>query len=265
MIKISVAFITPIIFVALVMEFNLVWNVETDNDWIGFYASYFGSIIGIIGVYVVMKMDQAKREEERKDELFLNNLPIHRKISSSISVRRLYELKNKLPEIRSDDNWNMVDSSTKSKLKQIESNLSNSDEQNGLFHAIRNFIIKNLSDELKDTLHSPEDEFRESFEYDGVHDETLDNIANIVCLNSDVDYENNIELNISKDKLLEKLEDNHYTKRYAESIDIIYTKISNIKESQEWLDYISKRDATFKQITELRDYINSRIINLLNY
>lgn len=263
---IIIAILIPVI-VALLLEFNLIWEVETDNDWIGFYASYVGSIIGVYGVFEVMRIDQRKREKERKDVLFLNNLPIYRKIASSINVERLYELKKKLTEIRSDENWNMVDSSTKRKLKQIESNLYYSDEHHGLFYTVREFISNNLFDELKEPLNSPVNEFNESFEYDGVHDEVLDAMTGIVINNSDFEiiYENNIELRVSKDKLLEKLENDAYTKGYEKNIDVIYTKLSNIKGSREWSDYISKRAATFKQITDLRNYINSRIDNLLNY
>ena len=110
-------------------------------------------------------------------------------------------------------------------------------------------------------------EFNESFEYDGVYDEVFDAMTGIVINNSDFEiiYENNIELRVSRDELLAKLEDNAYTKGYEESIDVIYTKLSKVKGSREWSDYISKRAATFKQITDLRNYINSRIDNLLNY
>ena len=45
---IIIAILIPVI-VALLLEFNLIWEVETDNDWIGFYASYVGSIIGVYG------------------------------------------------------------------------------------------------------------------------------------------------------------------------------------------------------------------------
>ncbi len=263
---IIIAILIPII-VALLLEFNLIWEVETDNDWIGFYASYVGSIIGVYGVFEVMRIDQRKREEERKDELFLNNLPIYSKIASSINVEKLHKLKERLSEIRSEDNWNMVDSSTKSKLKQIEGSLYYSDELEGLFYAVRGFISNNLFEELKVTLNRSGDEFSESFEYEDVPNEILDAMTSIVMNNSDIEivYENNIELSVSKNKLLERLEENSFTKGYGQSIDVIYTKLSNIKESREWSEYISKRAATFKQITDLRNYINSRIDNLLHY
>ena len=249
------------------MEFNLLWKVETDNDWIGFYASYIGSIFGVFGVFEVMRIDQRKREEERKDELFLNNLPIYRKITSLINVERLSKLKERLTEIKSENNWNMVDSSTKSKLKKIEGNLDYSDESHGLFYTVRDFISSNLYDELKVTLNSTGDEFNESFEYEDLPNEILDVITSLVINVSEVElvYENNIEISASKDKLLEKFEENNYTKGYGDKMDVIYTKLSLIKESKEWSDYISKRTATFKQIGDLRNQINSRIEKVLNY
>lgn len=263
---ILIAISIPII-VAVLLEFNLFWKVETDNDWIGFYASYIGSIIGVFGVFEVMRIDQRKREEERKDELFLDNLPIYRKIVSSIQVEKLSKLKEKLTEIRKEVNWNMVDSSTKNSLKQIEGNLDYSDESRGLFYTVRAFIRRNLYNELKTTQYSPGDEFSESVEYEDVPNEILDEVTSIVINNSDIEivYENSIALSISKDKLLERFEENNYTKGYGDKMDAIYTKLSHIKESKEWSDYISKRTAIFKQISDLRNYLNNRIEKVLNY
>lgn len=265
--KIIIIAISIPIIVAVLLEFNLFWKVETDNDWIGFYASYIGSIIGVFGVFEVMRIDQRKREEERKDELFLNNLPMYRKITSSIQVENLYKLKERLTEIRSEANWNMVDSSTKNRLKQIEGNMDYIDESHGLFYTVRDFLRGNLYDEFKVTLYSHGDEFNDPFEYEDVPDEILDELTNIILRNSNVElvYENVIEISVSKDKLFEKFEENNYTKGYGDKMDVIYTKLSQIKESKEWSDYISKRTATFKQISDLRNQIDSRIERVLNY
>lgn len=256
----------PII-IASMMELNLIWKVETDNDWIGFYASYIGSIIGVFGVFAVMRIDQRKREEERKDELFLNNIYLYRKLSSSLSVGELFKLSERLSEIRNESNWNMVDTSTKHKLKQIEGNLDYSDESSGLFYAVRDFIRSNLYNELKVTLYSPEDEFNESVEYEDIPNEILDEVTCIVINNSDVElvYENFIKICVSKDKLLEKFEENSYAKGYGDKMDTIYTKLSRIKESKEWSTYISRRAAIFNQIHELKSSINGRIEKVLSY
>lgn len=266
-IKIIIIAISIPVIVALLLKFNLLWKVETDNDWIGFYASYIGSIIGVWGVFEVMRIDQKKREEEWKNELFFNNIPIYRKIASSIYVEELFKLKEKLTEIRSEDNWNMVDSSTNNKLKQIEGNLYYSNESYGLFYAVRDFIRSNLYDELKITLNSPENEFYDSFEYEDVPNEIFDEFTNIILRNSDIElvYENVIDISVSKDKLFENFEENTYTKGYGDKMDVIYTKLLLIKESKEWSDYISNRAETFKQIRDLRNQINSRIERVLNY
>lgn len=263
---ILIAIIIPII-VAILLEFNLFWKVETDNDWIGFFASYIGSIIGVFGVFEVMRVDQRRREEERKDELFLNNLPIYRKITFSLNVEKLFKLKEKLSQVKSEDNWNMVDSTTKHKLKQIEGNLEYSDESCGLFYAVSDFIRSNLYNELKVNRRIQGDEFNKSVEYEEVPNEILDKFTSIVINNSDVElvYENVIEIKVSKDKLLEKFEENAYTRGYGDKMDTIYTKLSQIKESKEWSEYISKRTAIFKQIRDMKNYINSRIEKVLNY
>lgn len=263
---IIIAISAPII-VALLMEFNFIWKVETDNDWIGFYASYIGSIIGVYGVFEVMRIDHIKREEERKDELFLNILPIYRKISLLIKVEKLYKLKEIFTEIRNEDNWIRVDSSTKIRLSQIERNLDFSDESGGLFYAIRDFINSKLYNELKVTTFSSGNEFSESVEYEDVPNEILDELTKIVLVNStiELEYEDIIDINVSKDELLEKFEKNSYTKGYREKIDIIYTKLLQINESKEWSDYISKRSAVFKEISDLSNQIINRIEKVLNF
>jgi hypothetical protein len=261
-----IAISVPII-VALLLEFNLIWRVETDNDWIGFYASYFGSIIGVYGVFEVMRIDQKKRQEERNDELFLNNLEIYRKIALSLNVKGLDELKEKITKLRSEESWSIVDSSTKNKLKRIEGNLYDCNESDGLFYAIRGFVSSNLHEELKITLSSPGDEFNEPFEYEDVLNETLDEFTNAVLRNCNVElvYENLFEVSIEKNKFLESLEKNSYTKGYGDKIDAIYKKLSQIEKSTEWWDYISKRSLLFKQLSELRTYIDTRIEKVLNY
>lgn len=263
---IIIAIIIPII-VALLLEFNLFWEIETDNDWIGFYASYVGSIIGVFGVFEVMRIDQRKREEERKDALFLNILPLYRKIASTIHVEKLSKLKEKLNEIRSESNWDMVDSSTKNKLKQIEGKLGNSDECNGLLYTIRGFIESNLYEEFKILQRSPGDEFNEPIEYEGIPNTILDELTNIIFNNSNKELgsENFIVISVSKDELLEKFEEINYTKGYRDRMDDIYLKIIHINESKEWINYISNREAIFKQLSDLRTQINNRIERVLNY
>ncbi|ACB86070.1 hypothetical protein Nther_2507 [Natranaerobius thermophilus JW/NM-WN-LF] len=252
-------------FVALIMEMNLIWEVETNNDWIGFYASYFGSIIGVYGVYEVMRIDQRKREEERNDDLFLANLSFYKKIVSVLNVDHLNKLKKSISEMKS--NWDMVDTFTKHRLKQIESKLEYCDEIEGLCNAVQDYILNNLYDELKVTIYRSGDEFNESIEYEDVPNKILKEVANIVINNSDVEllHENSIEINISKDQLLKKFEKDNNTKGYGKNIDTIYTKLSRIKDSKEWARYISRRTAIFSQMNELKNCINKRIEKVLSY
>lgn len=188
-------------------------------------------------------------------------------MSSFLNVKKLIKLRERLLEIKNETNWNIVDTITKRKLKQIEGNLYYSDETCGSFYVVRDYISNNLYNELKVMLYSSGDEFNESVEYDDVPNEVFDAITSIVINNCDVElvYENFIEINIWEDKLLEKFEGNNYTKGYGDKMDIIYTKLSQIKESEEWTTYISRRIAIFNQIYELKNSINSRIEKVLSY
>ncbi|OWZ83361.1 hypothetical protein [Natranaerobius trueperi] len=256
----------PII-VAFIMELNLTWKVETDNDWIGFYASYLGSMIGVFGVFATMRIDQKKREEEKKDELFFNNIDLYNKILSSLSVEKLTKLKERLSELKKESSWDMINTSTKRRLKQIEGSLDYSDETFGLSYAVSDYISSNLYNELKVTLYSQVDEFNEAVEYEDVLVEILNEVTRIVINDSDIEivYDDYIEISVSKDKLLEKFEKNDYTKGYSNQMDNIYAKLLQIKESKEWSEYISRRVSIYNQINELKNYINNRIDKVLHY
>lgn len=256
----------PII-VAAFMEFEWFWTVETDNDWIGFYASFVGSIIGVLGVYEVTRNDQRKREEERKDELFFNNLSTYRKITSLTKGGELFKLKDRLAEIRSESDWNLIDISTKNKLKRIEGNLSYCDEHQGLFYAVRRFIEENLFDELKVSLYFSGDEFSEPVMYEDLPHQIVDQVLNVVIniFEIDLTYENSINITISKDELLKKFEQFENTQGYSDQMDSIYKKLANINESKEWSQYIDRRKAMFEQIHDLHSYINNRIEKILDY
>jgi hypothetical protein len=262
---ITAAIIIPVL-VSVLMEFNIVWEVETDNDWIGFFASYIGSLIGVFGVFEVMRLDQRKREEEKKDDIFFSNISIYRKIATALQVDKLHKLNGQLSELRSESNWNMVDNATKNSLKHIESSLYYSNEIQGLFNAIREFIQGNLYDELKIARLYSMDEYGEPIEHEDVPDEILFAFTNCVLKNSDIklDYDV-ISMSLSKDKLLEKFDEDDYTKGYGSKIDAIYDKLLRINESKEWSHYVSERRATFEEIKNLKNKINNRIEKALNY
>lgn len=264
---IIIVFLTIPIVVALIMELNLIWEVETNNDWIGFFGSYIGSIIGVFGVFIVMKLDQRNREEERKEELFLNNLHLYRKISSLMSVDRLLDLKKNISEIKNETNWRMVDTATKHKLKQFEMELYYCDENQGLFNTVQDYISNNLYNELKVTLTIPNNEFNESIEYEEVPKEVLDTITTIIINNSDVKLlnESSIVFSISKYEFIEEFEKNKYSKGYTRNIDSIYNKLDYIEDSKEWKSFIKRREELFNQIHRLKNSINNRVEKVLNY
>lgn len=70
-------YIAVIILVVLPIIVNILVTtpgpVETDNDWIGFFGSYFGSILGgLIAFYVAWIQIEAHRKSESKKELESN-------------------------------------------------------------------------------------------------------------------------------------------------------------------------------------------------
>lgn len=76
-----ILFITVFIIVPLIIRFLIHWdttNKSTDDDWLGFWGSYVGSIIGVIGAFGVFQFqlikDRERAKEERTDNTFFNLL-----------------------------------------------------------------------------------------------------------------------------------------------------------------------------------------------
>ncbi|SMP38280.1 hypothetical protein [Anoxynatronum buryatiense] len=263
---ILVIFIAIPIVVAGLMEINLPFSFYRNNDWIGFFASYFGAIIGVIGVYEVMRFDQKKRDEERKDEMFLNHLPIYRKIESSLVVSRLTKLRESLFDIEKDPGWDMVDSRTKRKLMQIKQSLYYCDEVNGFHHFMQSYIMKNLYDDIKITVQIQADEYTEAAEIEDVPIEYLDMFIDAVkkCFDLELETEYRLVIKSSRNEMLEII--SKVSQRdFTNNIDVIFKKLSRIDRSDEWAYYISKHQHTFSQIDGIRNEINRRIEKALNY
>ncbi|MBN2796448.1 MAG: hypothetical protein JXR88_13635 [Clostridia bacterium] len=266
LIIIMIAVAIPIV-IALLMEFSIIWKVETDNDWIGFFASYLGSIIGVLGVFEVMRIDQRKREQERKDELFIKNIELYKNIVQLLNVSKIDKLKKSFDEIKKNSKWDFLDTSTKKTIKNLESRIDYCDEVKGVFYAIEDFIRGNLFDELKIPMYSNGNEYSDSFEYEDLPQEIILDIANVVFNNSDkdLDYEYTFVINISKEEMLEKFEKGSYSKGYGNKIDSIYSKIQSFNTSQEWGKYVSNRTRMFKELRILSENIKKRIEELLDY
>lgn len=253
--------IIPVIMDRWIIGNSIHFNIS-NSDWVSFLGSYIGSIIGVIGVFLVTKMDQKQREEERKDELFLNNILLYRKISSLLNVEQLNRLQKNISELENNNNWCMIDTWTKRKLKIIGGSLYCCDENTGLFNVIENFVQSNLFNELKVTMHSSGDEFNEPIEYEDIPDEILNLITTLIINSSEIDllYENSININISKDEMRKRLKN-----EYSNKIDIIYRKVCEIGNSKEWKRYLERRSKVFNNISELKKNIDARIEKVLTY
>lgn len=257
----------PILIDRLIIGNNIKSNID-NSDWVSFLGSYLGSILGVLGVFLVTKIDQIERESERKDALFLNNISLYRNILSLMDTRQLSSLQKGISEFKDGNNWSAIDTLTKQKLKNIEDDLYYANERTGLFNIIKNFIQANLSNELEVTMSTSGDEFNEPIEYEGIPDPLLNSVTAIIINSLEIDllYENSIYVEISKKQMMRKLKDDKYSKEYTDAeIDVIYRKVCKIGRSNEWIEYLERRSEIFNNITKLRKEIEERIKKVLTY
>lgn len=243
------------------------FSVETSNDWIGFFASYFGSIIGVVGVYLVMKMDQEKREEERKDNLFLQNIELYYKILKLFETKYWGNLVQEIYKLKTSSDWEKIDINTKGKIEKIYKEIDYCSDGEGLLKFLEDYIKNNLYEELKIPwvyYNEVNDEVTNDYDLPG---DLIEEFVFIFC-NSyifDFEFENSIELKITKEKLVKKLSSSKYLKKATENIDAIYLKLKKIDSSEEWEEFIKRRNGLEREISNLKESINDRINKLLNY
>lgn len=251
--------ICPVI-VALMMNIKSPIRLDTSNSWIGFYASYIGSIIGVVGVFVVMKLDQEKREQERKNLMFFNNLDSYKNLSTILSNEKIEDVYKKIQEFKNLESWNNVDTETKSKLTAIAIDISNVNEDSGYRSVLRSFINSNLYDQLKVESNTFIEKTREDVISEGIPDITIEGLTNILKSHSE-----GFRITVTKDMLLKKFENQSYISLYVDKFDEIYRLIMEFNESDELKKYENQRLIIESKIIKMADDINERIEFVLTY
>jgi len=256
----------PII-IGIIVSIKLPNGIETRNDWIGFFASYIGSIIGVLGVYFVMKIDQRQRESERRDDMFLKNFEIYKSISSALKQNLLTKIGDDITEIKKSDNWWLIDSMTKKKLEQLSSLFFYKDEKDGLLNTLSDYVFKNLSDELKLPMTHNERLTDQTIYYEDVPHEIVETVSDIlyrytVC---DLEYDDIVEISITKLNLKNEFDKSIKISAYDKKMDIIYSKICDFNFSSELKSFQNGRNDLLNQAKNMAVEIDNRIEKILSY
>lgn len=254
------------ILTAIITSLKSPFEITISNDWIGFYASYIGSIIGVVGVYLVMRLDQKERNRERDDERFFTNIDTYRRLAQILKQRDLYIMEKDLRVMLESENWENIDIKTSNEVKKIKSEMYYCDEHRGFSNSLIDYIYSNLKDVLKVNLRHYDEAADEVVWYEDLPTEILDKFTNAVINNYNVDfYENKFELELSKNDLINKFENESELSHCNENIDIIFDKLSNFESSNELKNYLMRRDKIYSRIANISKLIDKRIERVLSY
>lgn len=266
-ILILVSIILCPVIIAIATSIKSPFNIETNNDWIGFSASYVGSLIGVLGVFLVMNVDRKQREKERRDNMFYENIEIYKSISKFLNKSLLNEINEDINLLMESDQWMFVASTIKNELRSLKIQISKCDEEYGLWETLRSYVYKHLHDEMKVSLNAYDSKLDEDFEYENMPMEIVDTLISImrIYMKTNVYGQEYFKISISKKQLLDEFKRETYTKGYEKQIDSIHEKIIGFSSSKERTNYIHARSKTYKKVKSLSHNINKRVEELFNY
>ena len=261
----TVILIVPILLKWLVMY--LFKESTPDNDWIGFYGTYFGSMIGVMGVYFTMRLDQQKREKERKKEMFLNLLPTYIEIEQVLSYSKLDDVKSGLRAVQKIENWKLLDTELKKRLLRISKTLTERGEQLGVLYMIDDFVRSRLYKEMtsKRMQYFPGPD--EEFEVEDVSNDEIQDMATLISRFVDVnlEFEDTIVIQMSLEQFIEALNRDKRLTLLVDRAPLLYEMICDLPESSSWEKYLKKRQETFQEINTIRVILERRIADSLSY
>lgn len=263
-IVILLTFSVPIL-VLIITNIKSPLIIEINNDWIGFYASYFGSIIGVLGVYSVTLFDKHQREIERRNQRFFENIETYKYISNLLKNTRLFLLKKELTDFVQTPKWLNIDTKTKYELNQFLLLLKQSDEVEGLSEAIRKYVRTNFFDEMKVTM-TEIINYDEEIEYEDFPNEIIEDVTAAIrhIYKDSIDYGEDI-ISISKEELLRVFNKYEYARGYDNYINIIHEKVIRFSTSSELKIYVDHRSNFILKAKKLSKEIEDRIEEVLTY
>lgn len=263
--KIGLIIVSVPILVMIITNIKSPLKIEIDNDWIGFYASYFGAIIGVLGVYSVTLFDKHQREIERRNQRFFENIETYKYISNLLKNARLFLLKKELEDLVQTPRWLNIDTKTKNELNQLRILLKQSDEVEGLSEAIRIYVRNNFFDEMKVTMTASIND-DEEFEYEDFPNEIIEDVTAAIrsIYKDSIEYGGDV-ISISKKDLIGVFNKYEYAKGYDNYIDTIHEKVIRFIKSSELKIYEEHRSNFILKAKRLSKEIDDRIEKVLTY
>lgn len=258
--------ILPIL-ISLITSIKSPIHIETDNDWIGFYGSYVGSILGVLGVFIVMRIDQLHRKAEKSDELFLKNIEIYEGISKAYKTGNLNLIKETIDTIRANNAWLLVDTKTKSDVDKTIKLMQKYNLQIGLHDMVTTYVYNNLSNFFLVNMSVYDESTEQEIEYQDTPQEIIFEVASILFkyINNSPYEEEQYLISISKEELMKELDEYKLTGLVSDTFDGLYDKVLAYNDSKELQNYINGRNGMYDYFNKMAQRIEQRIKDVLSY
>ncbi len=254
------------IFIAIIVSIKNPINIETSNDWISFYGSYIGSIIGVIGVFIVMRVDQTQRNSERRDQLFIKNIELYQKLLKIFKLRNLNKMKSDFELIKKEKEWILLDVKTKSEIEKTIALINKYNETNGLWDTILSFSYHNLYDYFKIPMTLYDESHDIEHEIEDTPHEILEEVTNLLIGYLKINaFDEEMTLLISKEELKMELKKHNLSYVIEKNFNSLFDTINSFDTSKELILYQKGREKLFSQNLKIVKSIESRIDSVLTY
>lgn len=258
-------FIVVLIGVAILLKFDL------SDDWIGFWGSLIGSLLGIVGVYATMRLDQIKREAERKQDLFVSNISVYTELVNTLKIQELNLLLNKLLELKSSEKWYGLNRTTKLMIEKIVSESRNKTEYDGLRNVVRTYIINELRTEFTvkflNRTYILEDGEILTLDDEDIEFTAVDQLVELLIprLVNNINYMDDDEMEYvlnSYEHFRRDFSSRENLNNFSKQADIIYETLLILPSSTIWKIFVTERGLLFREINEFKKEIEIKIENL---
>ncbi|XCA84092.1 hypothetical protein ABKJ26_03100 [Exiguobacterium mexicanum] len=251
--------------VAILLKFDL------SDDWIGFWGSLIGSLLGIVGVYATMRLDQIKREAERKQDLFVSNISVYTELVNTLKIQELNLLLNKLLELKSSEKWYGLNRTTKLMIEKIVSESRNKTEYDGLRNVVRTYIINELRTEFTvkflNRTYILEDGKILTLDDEDIEFTAVDQLVELLIprLVNNINYMDDDEMEYvlnSYEQFRRDFSSRENLNNFSKHADIIYETLLKLPSSTIWKIFVTERGLLFREINEFKKEIEIKIENL---
>lgn len=253
-----------VVFATFLLIVNIL-NLGLSNDWVGFSGGLIGSFIGVFGVYWTMKMDQKKREEERREEFFIQSLNVYIDLITLLDKSSLHTIFKELSKFQKSNNWYLVDRDTKKSIEKIIVDCGKGNEIDGCENALRSYIYHNCKEELSLNIteyhRQPDVTIKDNvFSRDAAED-----LLEIVMIERyDLIY---FSLDFSEllgtvEEFKKKIPPTSRLNELADQIENIYYCILDFPNSEQWNTYTSERQIAFNVKESFKKALIHRVENV---